>query len=46
MLTGADEVVVQCVEPIEEPEEDAGRVEGAEPEVIGRKAEEEGEEEE
>jgi large subunit ribosomal protein L25 len=46
VLTGADEVVVNCEEPVEMPEEAAVSLEGAEPEVIGRKAEEEGEEEE
>ena len=45
VLTPADEIVVQCVEPTEAPEEAAVSLEGAEPEVIGRKAEEEEEEE-
>ncbi len=38
VLTPPDEVVVQCVEPTEEPDESAVSMEGAEPEVIGRKA--------
>jgi large subunit ribosomal protein L25 len=46
VLTPPDEFVVQCVEPVEAPEEAAVSLEGAEPEVIGRKAEAEGEEEE
>jgi large subunit ribosomal protein L25 len=45
VLTPADEIVVQCVEPVEAPEEGAVPMEGAEPEVIGRKAEDEEEEE-
>jgi large subunit ribosomal protein L25 len=45
VFTGADEIVVQCVEPTEVSEEAPISTEGAEPEVIGRKAEEEGEEE-
>ena len=44
VLTPADELVVECVEPTEAPEEAAVSLEGAEPEVIGRKAEEEEEE--
>lgn len=45
MLTDLDEVLVQCVLPTEE-DETAGAAEGAEPELIGRKAtDEEGEEE-
>jgi large subunit ribosomal protein L25 len=43
VLTHADVVVTHCVEPVEE-EEVAPVTEGAEPEVIGRKAEEEEEE--
>ena len=45
-LVGAeDAVVVQCVAPAVAPEEEEGLVEGgAEPEIIGRKAEEEEEE--
>ena len=39
-LTNADVMVVQCVEPAEE-EEVGAPMEGAEPEVIGRKADEE-----
>jgi large subunit ribosomal protein L25 len=46
VLTPPDELVVQCIEPVEEPEEAAVSAEGAEPEVIGRKAEAEEEEEE
>jgi large subunit ribosomal protein L25 len=45
VLTPADELVVQCVEPTEAPEDVAVPLEGAEPEVIGRKAEAEEEEE-
>jgi large subunit ribosomal protein L25 len=45
VLTPADELVVQCVEPAEAPEEGGVSLEGAEPEVIGRKAEDEEEEE-
>ena len=45
MLTEPESVVVQCVEPKVEEEPAAPVAEGAEPEVIGRKAEE-GEEEE
>jgi large subunit ribosomal protein L25 len=42
-----EEVVVQCVEPVEEVEEEAAGESGAvEPEIIGRKKEEEGEAEE
>jgi large subunit ribosomal protein L25 len=44
LLSDADAVAVQCVEPAAEVEEEAAPTEGAEPEVIGRKAEvEEGE---
>ena len=47
MITDAEDIVVQCVEAAVEPEEGAVVGETAEPEVIGRKAEEgEGEEEE
>ena len=42
LLTDADEIVVHCVRPMEE--EEAGATEPGEPEVIGRKKEEEGEE--
>jgi large subunit ribosomal protein L25 len=45
VFTPADEVVVHCVEPVEAPEEAPAAIEGAEPEVIGRKAEEDEEEE-
>jgi large subunit ribosomal protein L25 len=44
LLSDPDAIVVQCVEPKDEEEEQAV-AEGAEPEVIGRKAEEESEEE-
>jgi large subunit ribosomal protein L25 len=40
-----EDVVVECAEPVELPEEAAGEGAEAEPEVIGRKKEEEGEEE-
>jgi large subunit ribosomal protein L25 len=42
LITDAKTVAVQCEEPAGEPEEEVA-VAGAEPEVIGRKAEEEGE---
>jgi large subunit ribosomal protein L25 len=45
MLSDPEDIVVQCVEAAQEPEEGAVIGESAEPEVIGRKAEE-GEEEE
>lgn len=45
VLTPPDEIVVHCVEPVEAPEESGVSMEGAEPEVIGRKAGEEEEEE-
>jgi hypothetical protein len=45
MITDAEDIVVQCVEAAQEEEEAAAIGETAEPEVIGRKAEE-GEEEE
>ena len=41
VLGDQEAVVVQCVVPAEAPEEEAAAGEGAEPEVIGRKAEEE-----
>ncbi len=44
LLSEPDAVIVQCTEPKAEAEEEAA-AEGAEPEVIGRKAEEEEEEE-
>jgi large subunit ribosomal protein L25 len=45
VLSDAEAIAVQCVEPVAEVEEEAAPTEGAEPEVIGRKAEaEEGEE--
>jgi large subunit ribosomal protein L25 len=40
----ADEVVAHCVSRVEEVEEEEGVSEGIEPEVIGRKAEEDGDE--
>jgi large subunit ribosomal protein L25 len=43
LLSDAEAIAVQCVEPVAEVEE-AATTEGAEPEVIGRKAEEEEEE--
>ena len=44
-LVGDDKVVVQCVEAVEELDEEATAADlSAEPEVIGRKAEDEGEE--
>lgn len=46
ILADADEVVVECVEPVAEVEEEAAEAAPAEPELIGRKKEEEGEEEE
>jgi large subunit ribosomal protein L25 len=46
LLTPGDKIVVQCVMPSAAPEEEEiPGAEGAEPEVIGRKKEEEGEEE-
>jgi large subunit ribosomal protein L25 len=45
MLGDPEAVVVQCVVPVEAPEEGAGEGVAAEPEVIGAKKEEEGEEE-
>lgn len=42
LLTDADEIVVHCVRPIEV--EESGAAEPGEPEVIGRKKEEDGEE--
>lgn len=45
VLTDADEILAQCVKPAEETEGEAA-AEGAEPELIGRKAEAEEEEEE
>jgi large subunit ribosomal protein L25 len=44
VLTPGDEVVVQCVQPVEIEEEPAEELGPAEPEVIGRKAETEEEE--
>ena len=41
VLRDAEQVVVQCVEPVVAPEEEIGAGEEAEPEVIGRKPEEE-----
>lgn len=45
LLSDPDAVAAQCVEPAAEVEEAAATTEGAEPEVIGRKAETEEEEE-
>jgi large subunit ribosomal protein L25 len=45
LLSEPEAIAVQCVEPAVEEEVEAAPTEGAEPEVIGRKAEEEGEEE-
>ncbi len=45
LLSDSEAIAVQCVEPAVEEEVEAAPTEGAEPEVIGRKAEE-GEEEE
>ena len=44
LLIDVETVLAQCVEPAEELEEDVMAADGAEPEVIGRKEEEEGEE--
>jgi large subunit ribosomal protein L25 len=44
LVTDPEMVIVHCALPVEEPEEEGG--EGAEPEIIGRKAGEEGAEEE
>ncbi|HEY2839373.1 MAG TPA: 50S ribosomal protein L25, partial [Pirellulales bacterium] len=44
LITDPDTVIVHCALPVEEKEEEGG--EGAEPEIIGRKAGEEGAEEE
>jgi large subunit ribosomal protein L25 len=46
ILDPPDTVVVQCVLPMAEPEEEAAAAEEAEPEVIGRKPEDEEEREE
>lgn len=45
LVSDPDELVVHCVMPAAEAEGEEMAAEGAEPEVIGRKAEEEGEEE-
>jgi large subunit ribosomal protein L25 len=45
VLGDVDDVVVQCIIPVEKPEEEAGEGGAAEPEVIGAKKEEEAEEE-
>jgi large subunit ribosomal protein L25 len=45
MLDDPEAVVVQCMVPVEAPEEVAGEAAPGEPEVIGAKKEEEGEEE-
>jgi large subunit ribosomal protein L25 len=41
LLSNADAVVVHCSAPVEEPEEEPEAVVAAEPEMIGRKADEE-----
>lgn len=41
LVTDADTVIVTCAKPLEQPEGGAPAAEGAEPEVIGRKAGEE-----
>ena len=41
LLSSPEDIVVQCVEPIEEEVEEEAEAETAEPEIIGRKAEEE-----
>jgi large subunit ribosomal protein L25 len=46
ILEAPEEIIVECAEPVEVVEEVAGAGAEAEPEVIGRKKEEEGEEEE
>jgi large subunit ribosomal protein L25 len=46
LLTDPEEIVVSCHPPASEEEEVPGAADGSEPEVIGRKAEEEGEEDE
>lgn len=45
LLIPMDTVIAQCVEPPKEEEMAAGAAEGAEPELIGKKKEEEGEDE-
>ncbi|MBI2826066.1 MAG: 50S ribosomal protein L25 [Planctomycetia bacterium] len=40
LLTDPETVIVHCALPVEEKEEEAPTTEGAEPEIIGRKAEE------
>jgi large subunit ribosomal protein L25 len=44
LVSEDDEPIVTCNEAVEAPEEEEAPVEGAEPEVIGRKEEDEGEE--
>ena len=46
LLSDAEQIVVQCVAPMESLDEDAAAAGGAEPEIIGRKAEDEEEGEE
>ncbi len=46
LISDPDELVVHCVHAVTEEELEAGGAEGAEPEVIGRKAEDEAESEE
>ena len=45
LITAADTIIVQCALPVEKPEEEE-LAEGAEPEIIGRKASDEEEEDE
>jgi large subunit ribosomal protein L25 len=45
LMSDPEAIAVQCVEPAVEEEAEAGAAEGAEPEIIGRKAEAEEEEE-
>jgi large subunit ribosomal protein L25 len=45
LMSDPEAIAVQCVEPAVEEEAEAGATEGAEPEIIGRKAEAEEEEE-
>ncbi len=46
LLSAADEVIVHCALPVKEEEPVVAAAEGVEPEIIGRKAEEETEGEE
>lgn len=45
LLSDPEQIVVQCVAPLEMPDEAAAAAVPGEPEIIGRKADEEGEEE-